>query len=70
MGMLSALKDTEVSEILCVRGCATFSRRRKVFTTYRQTKGSVLNAVHLSPLPVRPEPVEGHLWFDKLTTNG
>ncbi len=28
------------------------------------------NAVHLSPLPVRPEPVEGHLWFDKLTTNG
>ena len=38
MGMLSALKDTEVSEILCVRGCATFSRRRKVFTTYRQTQ--------------------------------
>ncbi len=33
-------------------------------------RGGLAQYCGLSPWSVRPEPVEGHLWFDKLTKNG
>ena len=41
-----------VSEILCVRRCETFSRRRKMFSTYRQTRGEIPSSRRRAVRPV------------------